>query len=162
MRAPARMDGGFAMTATNRYTLAPRPAAACALALATAVLALSPAPSAPAATLNYSNPACSSFVVSGTPPTQTVTCVAAGGGAGVAVCAPAANPTAPAIGQSTTISANCSNQPTSYLWAGGACLGLTTATCKVSKLKAATVTYSITASNAAGAGTPAQISVTWQ
>ena len=58
------------MTATNRYTLAPRPAAACALALATAVLALSPAPSAPAATLNYSNPACSSFVVSGTPPTQ--------------------------------------------------------------------------------------------
>jgi len=156
------MYGGFAMTATNSYTLAPRPAAACALALATAVLAFSPAPSAPAATLNYNNPACSSFVVSGTPPTQTVTCVAAGGGAGVAVCAPTANPTAPAIGQSTTISANCSNQPTGYVWTGGACLGLTTATCKVTKSRGVTVNYTVSAINAAGTGAAAPISVTWQ
>jgi hypothetical protein len=32
----------------------------------------------------------------------------------------------------------------------------------VSKLRAVTVTYAVTATNAAGAGTPAQISVTWQ
>jgi hypothetical protein len=156
------MHGGFAMTATNRYTLAQRLAAACALALATAFFTLLPAPQAPAATLNYNNPACGSITVSGTPPTQTVTCVPAGGGAGAPVCTPTAIPAAPTLGQSTTISANCTNQPTSYLWAGGACLGLTTATCKVSKLKAVTVTYSVTATNAAGAGTPAQISVTWQ
>jgi hypothetical protein len=151
------------MTATNRYTLAQRTAAACALVLAIAFLTLSPTSQAPAASLNYNSPACASLTISGTPPTQTVTCVpAGGGGAGTPVCTPTANPAAPTLGQSTTISPNCTNQPTSYLWAGGACLGLTTATCKVSKLKAVTVTYSVTATNAAGAGTPAQISVTWQ
>ena len=151
------------MTATNRYTLAQRLAAAGALAVATVFFTLLPAPQAPAASLNYNNPACGSITVSGTPPTQTVTCApAGGGGAGVPVCAPTANPAAPSLGQSTTISPNCTNQPTSYLWAGGACLGLTTATCQVSRLRAATLTYTVTATNAAGAGTPAQISVTWQ
>jgi len=149
------------MTATNRYTLAQRPAAACALALATALLAFSPSPQAPAATLNYDNPACASLTISGTPPTQTVTCVPAGGG-GVPVCAPTANPAAPAIGQQTTISANCTNVPTSYVWTGGGCLGLTTATCKVTKTRATTVAFTVLGTNASGAGTAAQISVTWK
>ena len=148
------------MTTTNRYTLAQRPATVCALALATALLSLSPVPQAPAATLNYNNPSCANLVISGTPPTQTVTCVPAGGG-GVPVCAPTANPAAPAIGQSTTISANCSDLPTSYVWTGGTCLGLTTATCKMTKTRAVTVSFTVTGINAAGAGTAAPISVTW-
>jgi hypothetical protein len=149
------------MTATNRFILAQRPAAACAFAAATAFLALSTAPQSPAATLNYNNPACSSLVVSGTPLAQTVTCVTAGGG-GTPGCAPTASPAAPAPGQSTTISANCSNQPTSFVWTGGACLGLTTATCKVTKLKATTVAYTVAGTNGAGTGTAAPISVTWK
>jgi hypothetical protein len=78
------------------------------------------------------------------------------------VCAPTANPAAPTRGQSVTISANCSNQPTAYVWTGGQCLGLTTPTCKMTKTRAATVNFTVLGSNASGAGTAAPISVTWQ
>jgi hypothetical protein len=113
------------------------------------------------AELTYSDPSCTAFVTSGSPPSQTLTCVAAGG---VPVCAPTASPPTPSKGQATTISANCSNQPqpTGYVWTGGACAGLTGPTCTVSKNKATTVTYSVGATNAAGTGASAQISVTWR
>jgi hypothetical protein len=146
------------MTAMNRYPLAQWSLAACALAAAAALVTLSPR--APAATFTYTNPSCSSFVITGTPPTQTVTCASAAGGS--PVCTPTATPAAPAIGQQTTISANCTNQPTAYAWTGGACTGLTTATCKVSKSRASTVTYGVSATNGSGTGAVAQITVTWQ
>jgi hypothetical protein len=99
--------------------------------------------------------------MSGLPPNQMLTCVSGGT---VPVCAPTANPPNPSQGQTTTISANCSNQPqpNRYVWTGGACAGLSSPTCTVSKGKSTTVTYSVKASNATGTGTPAQISVTWR
>ena len=144
---------------TNLYPLG-RSTAICLVAAAAALLVLSP--KAPAATFTYTNPSCTSFTISGTPPTQTVTCVTSGGGGGgVPTCAPTANPASPAINTSTTISANCSNSPTSYLWTGGTCAGSTGATCSVNKGRTTTVTYSVTATNAAGTSAVAQISVTW-
>jgi hypothetical protein len=155
----ARVHGEFVMKTRTTSALARLPASIYALAVAAALFALSIR--APAATFTYTNPSCSSFTVSGTPPAQTVTCVSATAG-GVPVCAPTANPAAPAIGTSTTISANCSNQPTGYVWTGGACATVTTATCSPTKSKSATVTYTVTATNASGMGTAAQITVTWK
>jgi hypothetical protein len=147
------------MTRRNLYSLAQPAVALCALATAALLLTLSPR--VPAATFTYTNPSCTSFVVAGTPPAQTVTCVSAGGG-GVPACAPTANPGAPAVGGSTTISGNCSNQPTAYIWTGSGCSGITAAACTVTKSRTGTVTYTVSAVNTSGTGTAAQISVTWK
>jgi hypothetical protein len=148
------------MTQSNICALKRWTMAMCAFAATGAVIVLSPR--VPAATLSYTNPSCTSFTLSGTPPTQTVTCVSSGGGGnGVPTCAPAASPASPAINTQTTISANCSNSPTSYLWSGGACGGTTAATCSVTRSRTGTVTYSVTATNASGTSAVAQISVTW-
>ena len=122
-------------------------------------LIVNSAPVGPAQ-LTYSDPSCTGFAMGGLPPNQTVNCVSGGS---VPVCAPTANPRNPAAGQTTTISANCSNQPLAngYVWTGGACAGLTVATCTVKKIVAATVTYSVRASNVAGTSPAAPISVTW-
>jgi len=130
----------------------------CMLGSAAVLIALSPRPNA--ATFTYTNPSCSSFVVSGTSPTQTVTCVTGGGT--VPTCTPTANPASPAVGQQTTISANCTNQPTSYVWTGGSCGTSGGATCTVSKGRATTVNFTVTASNGSGTGSTAQLSVTWK
>jgi hypothetical protein len=126
---------------------------------AIAASALSPA--AMAGTVTYSDSSCTSFVISGVAPNQTVSCV--GGGAATPVCAPSANPNAPAAGQLTTISANCSNQPLAngYVWTGSGCAGFTGPTCTVRKSTAQTVVYSVSGSNAAGTGAAAQINLTW-
>jgi hypothetical protein len=91
-----------------------------------------------------------------------VTCVT--GGTGVPVCAPTATPASPKVGQSAIISANCGNDPLAngYVWTGGTCAGLTGSTCTVVKSRIAAVTYSVSASNASGTGTAAQITVSWQ
>jgi hypothetical protein len=111
--------------------------------------------------MTYSGGSCTNFALTGVPPNQTLTCVSGGG---VPVCTPTANPSAPARGTSTTISANCSDQPfpNGYLWTGGACAGRTTPTCTVSRNRTGTVVYSVKATNGAGAGARGQISVTWQ
>jgi hypothetical protein len=110
--------------------------------------------------LTYVAPSCTGFVLSGTPPNQTLNCITGGS---APVCAPTANPAAPAKGQATTISANCSNQPFAggYVWTGGTCAGSTGSTCTVARSRAGTVTFSVKAANGAGAGAPAAISVTW-
>jgi hypothetical protein len=125
-----------------------------------ALAALTVSALATAASVTYTNPSCSSFVVSGTPPTQTVTCV---GAAGVPTCAPTANPASPQVGQSTTISANCTNGPLAngYVWTGGTCAGTTGSTCTVVKSRVVAVTYSVSARNVSGTGTAAQITVSW-
>ncbi len=112
-------------------------------------------------TVTYTNPSCSSFVVSGTPPTQTVTCVPVG--AGPPSCAPTANPPTPAINQQTTITANCSNGPlaNSYVWTGATCIGVTGSTCTVLKSRVVSVAFSVSASNASGAGPATQFTVAW-
>jgi len=148
------------MNRINAYAFVRPILALCGLAAAAAIFVFSP--KVPAATFTYTNPSCTSFTISGTPPTQTITCVSSGGGGGVPTCAPTASPPAPAINAQSTLSANCSNTPTSYLWTGGTCGGTTASTCNVAKSRAVTITYSVTATNAAGTSAPAQISVTWQ
>ncbi len=131
---------------------------------AIAVGALSP--SANGAGVTYTSPGCTSFVVSGTPPNQSVACAgggSGGGGGGVPVCVPSANPASPAVGTSTTITANCSNQPlaNTYVWTGGGCGGLSGPTCVVQKGRATSVVYTVQATNASGVGAPGEITVTW-
>ena len=152
------------MNRNNAYAFVRPTLVLCGFAAAAAVFVFSP--KVPAATFTYTNPNCTSFSISGAPPTQTVACVSSGGGGGgggggVPTCAPTATPPSPAINAQSTLSANCSNTPTSYLWSGGTCAGTTTATCNVSKARATTITYSVTATNASGTSAPAQISVTW-
>jgi hypothetical protein len=120
-------------------------------------LIVNPASAGPAI-LNYTGAPCASFVLSGTPPAQTITCA---GSNPAPVCTPTANPSRPAAGQSTTISAGCINQPTAYLWTGGKCAGVAAATCTVTRTLAGSVTYTVTATNAGGASVPASITVTW-
>jgi len=122
-----------------------------------AIAALALPPLATGASVTFTSSNCTSYVLSGTAPNQTVTCV---GGGGVPVCAPTAQPPSPAAGETTTISANCSNAPTSYTWTGGTC-GRAAATCVVSKGKPASVTYTVKASNGSGTGAAASITVTW-
>lgn len=118
-------------------------------------------PRSHAATFTYTNPSCTSFVVSGTAPNQTVTCLTSSGG--VPTCAPTASPSAPAVGQTVTITANCSNQPTLYTWTGGGCgaNGATTS-CSITKSRATTITFTVSGTNSAGTGSTAQISVAWR
>ena len=119
------------------------------------------APAATGGTVSYTSTACSSFTLSGTPPNQTLNCVTSGGGGSTPTCAPTAKPAAPAILQSTTISANCDSGPTSYVWSGGGCLGITASSCTVVKSKAVSVTYTVQAVNGMGQGNPASITVSW-
>src|SRR5262249_13652872 len=126
--------------------------------VAAALLAVAAKPHA--ATFTYTNPSCTSFTVSGSPPTQTVTCITSGGGS-VPTCSPSATPANPSVGQQVVVSANCTNQPTSYGWRGAACKG-SGATCNVTKPSAATVLFSINATNGSGTGSTAQLSVTWK
>lgn len=116
-----------------------------------------------AATFTYTNPNCVSFTVAGSPPTQTVTCVTSGGGGSVPACSPSANPANPSVGQQVVISANCTNQPTTYTWTGGGCGATNGPTCTVSsKSKSGTVVFTVNATNASGMGPTAQLSVTWK
>ncbi len=105
------------------------------------------------------DPTCSSFAITGSPPTQTLVCA---DGKSVPVCAPSASPAAPAAGQTVIISANCSNNPTSYAWTGGSCGSQTGPSCTVTKKRRATVTLSVRAVNGAGTGAPASITVQWR
>jgi len=133
-----------------------------ALAAGAAMAGLFLPSAAMAATATYTTTGCTSFVVTGTPQNQTVTCVT--GGSTVPVCAPTANPPTPSAGQATTITANCSNQPlaNSYTWTGVGCMGLTGPTCDLTgKTGQTSKTFSVSATNSMGAGPAAQITVTW-
>ncbi|MBK6323068.1 MAG: choice-of-anchor D domain-containing protein [Burkholderiales bacterium] len=69
---------------------------------------------------------------------------------GVPVCTLTANHTTVAPNGSSTLTASCTNAPTSYSWTGGTCAGTTAATCAVTP--AVTTTYSVTGTNGAGSG----------
>ena len=117
----------------------------------------------PQAMLTFDDPTCTTgFALTGTPPTQTMICMGGGGG-GVPVCTPTANPSAPAVNQQTTISANCTGQPNAngYTWTGGTCSSGTGATCTVSKGRVTSITYTVSARNGAGTGAPATITISW-
>jgi hypothetical protein len=69
----------------------------------------------------------------------------------------ASNPT-PNTGTSITLTASCTNSPTGYAWTN--CTS-TTSTCTATRSVAGNVTYSVTASNASGASSPASVTVGW-
>jgi hypothetical protein len=117
---------------------------------------------ATSATLTYTGQSCSSFTISGPAGAQTVTCVGGGSGGSVPVCSPTASPASPQHGSAATVNANCTNQPTAYVWTGNGCAGLTTASCSVIKPLAGSRTFTIQATNASGTSALAQITVTWQ
>ncbi len=72
------------------------------------------------------------------------------------------NPT-PTVGTTITLTASCTNNPTSYNWTAG-CTG-TNSTCTHAATTAGPVTYTVVASNppgaGGGAGAPASTTVTW-
>lgn len=67
--------------------------------------------------------------------------------------------TSPSVGNTLTLTASCNNAPTSYAWTG---CSSSTSTCTTTESAAITRNYTVTATNAAGIGFPAQVSVTWQ
>jgi hypothetical protein len=93
------------------------------------------------------------------------------GDAAVAMCSPASDPAvrpacsltsssgAAIIGSSVTLTATCNGSPTAYQWFG--CTS-TTSSCTATSASPGTVTYSVAATNANGAGAPIGIDVTWQ
>ena len=114
------------------------------------------------ATITYSNPNCTSFSISGPAGAQAVSCLSGSGSVSAPVCTPSANPSAPPAAASTTITANCTNQPATYVWTGTGCAGLTTASCVVSKPSPGTRTFTVQAINAAGTSALTQITVNWR
>jgi hypothetical protein len=115
---------------------------------------------APATTLIFTDSTCSNFTMSGPLSAQVMNCIPGGGGP-TPVCAPTANPAAPSVKQQVTITANCSNSPTSYVWTGSGCAGGTGPSCAVTKSKPATTIFSVQGINGSGPGAAAQITVTW-
>jgi len=76
------------------------------------------------------------------------------------VCTVSASPPDPYAGATTTLTANCTQSPTSYQWSG--CSAATGNTCRASSASVGPVTYSVTASNAIGTSAAASVSVNWR
>lgn len=74
-------------------------------------------------------------------------------------CVISPSSSSPAINTTLTLTASCNNSPTSYAWTG---CSSTSSTCTTTESAAVTRNYGVAASNAAGTGFPAQVSVTWQ
>jgi hypothetical protein len=75
------------------------------------------------------------------------------------VCTVASNLQSPFTGQTITLTATCSNSPTSYAWTNCAS---TTSTCLATSNSAGTQNYSVQATNVIGTSTAASVGVTWQ
>ena len=74
-------------------------------------------------------------------------------------CTLSAPSTAPTVGTTATITANCSGSPTSYQWTG--CTGSGN-TCAATSTAAGAKTYSMTTLNGVGTSSPASITLIWQ
>ncbi len=84
--------------------------------------------------------------------TVTVTTISA------PVCTLSANPSSITAGGSSTLTATCNPAASSYIWTGGSCAGVTTASCTVSPT--VTSTYTVQGSNAGGSNQAASATVT--
>ncbi len=78
--------------------------------------------------------------------------------AGTPTCTLAVNSATPAVGSTLILTASCTNGPTAFAWTG--CTS-TSNSCQVTRTTAGAAKYVVTASNAAGPGTPLPIDVTW-
>ena len=74
-------------------------------------------------------------------------------------CALSTPDTTPNVGTTITITASCSNGPTTFAWTG--CSG-SGSTCSAMSAGAGQATYSLVAHNAAGSSAPVSITVNWQ
>jgi len=74
------------------------------------------------------------------------------------VCTLSANPPEPYAGGSTTLTASCTQSPSSYSWVG--CTG-SGSTCQATRAQTGQATYSVTAANAVGTSAPASITLNW-
>ncbi len=84
-----------------------------------------------------------------------------GGGGGTTsqpVCTITADKSSPPVGSTVTFTASCTNSPQSYGWTG--CTGLST-TCTATSATPGSKSYQLSASNSAGNGPPASITVSW-
>ena len=102
------------------------------------------------------------YIAEGYGPSATPTAMcspAATGGGGIPVCSLGATNTAPYVGTSITLFAQCSGDPTGYAWTGCAS---TSGHCSATASVAGTQTYTVVASNASGASAPASVGVSWQ
>ena len=78
---------------------------------------------------------------------------------GVPVCKASASTTNPYVGGSVTLTATCTNGPTSYTWTNCAS---TSSTCTATSPAVGAVTYTVYAQNAIGQSAPATVTVAWQ
>jgi hypothetical protein len=76
----------------------------------------------------------------------------------VPACVVFASNNAPLVGTSITLTAYCDNAPTAYFWTG--CAG-TAAACSATSAASGEATYTVVATNTAGASAPASASVAW-
>lgn len=74
-------------------------------------------------------------------------------------CTLSASSTVPTINTSITLTASCSGAPTAFAWTGCAS---STASCTTTSAAAGNRSYTVTASNAAGAGSPTTLTVDWK
>jgi len=93
-------------------------------------------------------------------PMPVAMCAPAAGGPGsVPVCMVTPSDSTPNVGSTLTLTAACSNAPTTFTWTGCAS---STSTCTATSSAAGDAAYSVVALNAAGASAPARAVVTWQ
>jgi len=94
--------------------------------------------------------------------TQSVTWQAGGGGAtGTPVCTLTVYPATPQVNRAVSIVPTCTNSPTSFYWTGP-CFSTTQSTCMTGSNTVGPKQYSLTASNASGAGPTVSITADYQ
>ena len=75
------------------------------------------------------------------------------------VCTVSPSTTSPVVNSNLTLTASCTQSPTSYVWTN--CTS-TTSTCVTTSATAGPQTYTVAGVNSFGTGTPAPTTVTWQ
>jgi hypothetical protein len=114
---------------------------------------------AQAATLQLSDPNCSDFQMTNpSPGVYALTCSAI---PQAPTCTLTPSTASPVINANLTLTANCSQSPTSYAWTGCNPASATSTTCTVTQANTGVASYSVTGSNGVGPGQAATTAVTW-
>ncbi len=93
-------------------------------------------------------------------PAPTAMCSPGGSSGGaVPVCAPTATDTAPYVGTTITLFANCTGTPSGFAWTGCSSTG---GRCDATSIVSGIQTYTVVGSNASGTSVPASIDVHWR
>ncbi len=119
--------------------------AAGALALATTV------PVFAQATITITGSGCTAWQLSGSPPSQTLTCITGAASTAKPACL-VQGPSTGTVGAAIGLVARCTPEATSFSWTGGSCAGKSGMTCAANEALTGNVTYTVTGTNANGAG----------